>query len=496
MKVTLINAPAAPLATVVGSAKTCYSREPIVPSIMPDSAVGFITKLLGAGHLTTYQHSYFVFLIEGVSREALREFCHNHPHYNSEQQSQRYAPAQNSVIAADLGDSQPDYFSLAESAYQAYNKLINRLKPVIATKYKTLHKSQDQVTMEKAVTKLAMENARYVLPVGTTTHSYHTVNLMTLIRYKLTDTADIARREIRLIIDAMWNEVAAREPRINKVISILKDIQCKEKARCDSRIKEIFRFRSERASVPKLAQTAKLRGTSLCSFKGLDKAVADQVRQLYPDMASQDDSSLIDYLMRACNIADTQIVSDIRPALNSVEFEFDIVNSLACDMQLQRHRASTLLRPALYSSAALNGGYYVPPVIEISDQETQDLYRRTIEDLIAKSVSLMDTDPSLIEAGYLLPNATYIKVKTKDSYASLVHKLSKRTCRNAQDEAFQLAVNMAIEVNKVAPILGQYLKPPCASNYRNNIRPFCTESTFCGISEIWSAPIEEYPEYV
>ena len=63
--------------------------------------------LFDAGHHTTFQHANFVFVLDGVSRLAIWSFFHHHPHYNSEQVSQRYREVSGKVmVIPDLTERQ------------------------------------------------------------------------------------------------------------------------------------------------------------------------------------------------------------------------------------------------------------------------------------------------------------------------------------------------------------------------------------------------------
>jgi hypothetical protein len=100
-----------PFATTIAAAWSCYGARPArvenVLSLMDPSldegddlragrrnrAMRLYRDLFDAGHHTTFQHANFVFVLDGVSRLAIWSFFHHHPHYNSEQVSDRRLPA-------------------------------------------------------------------------------------------------------------------------------------------------------------------------------------------------------------------------------------------------------------------------------------------------------------------------------------------------------------------------------------------------------------------
>src|SRR6185436_13655087 len=90
-RVTLRNWFAHPYDSAIAAARTCYAPRLITPDEITDKQ----RSLIGAatfygGHHTVYQHAYFEFGLENVSRQFVWSFLHAHPFYNSEQQSQRY----------------------------------------------------------------------------------------------------------------------------------------------------------------------------------------------------------------------------------------------------------------------------------------------------------------------------------------------------------------------------------------------------------------------
>ena len=107
-----------PFALTVAAAWSCYGARPAkvenVLKLMDPALDGgdelrparrsraerLYRDLFEAGHHTTFQHANFVFVLDGVSRLAIWSFFHHHPHYNSEQVSQRYREVSGKVMVA------------------------------------------------------------------------------------------------------------------------------------------------------------------------------------------------------------------------------------------------------------------------------------------------------------------------------------------------------------------------------------------------------------
>src|SRR3989440_4470420 len=89
--VTLRNAFAHPFDSAIAAARTCYAPRLIGPEEITDKQrlnIGAATFY--SGHHTVYQQAHFEFGLENISRQFVWSFLHEHPFYNSEQQSQRY----------------------------------------------------------------------------------------------------------------------------------------------------------------------------------------------------------------------------------------------------------------------------------------------------------------------------------------------------------------------------------------------------------------------
>ena len=75
----------------VAAAKTCYSDSIIrINDLTTDEITRIGKTTYEAGHHTVYQHQMFEFELSNVSRAFTHDFLHNHPFYNSSQNSQRY----------------------------------------------------------------------------------------------------------------------------------------------------------------------------------------------------------------------------------------------------------------------------------------------------------------------------------------------------------------------------------------------------------------------
>jgi flavin-dependent thymidylate synthase len=221
-KVALVNTFQRPLDNAVATARTCYS-----PRIVHTDEVGkderaravrdrIARETYQAGHHTTLQHSSFQFTLENVSRQFAWSFLHAHPFYNSEQVSQRYVEVgPGSVLVPRLPPSADNLFRTAAGRMMStYHRLIELLMEPAAREYFRIFpgREKDPKQWQGAIKKKAQEIARYVLPVATYTHLYHTVNGLTLHRYHRLCRQHDVPRETELVVEAMVAEVNKVDP--------------------------------------------------------------------------------------------------------------------------------------------------------------------------------------------------------------------------------------------------------------------------------------------
>ena len=95
MKVKLLTKTQNMLDVVYTGARTCYNAgSPIdmwfdVCNIPTDKKKTMLSKVFESGHLSTSEHAYFTFAIEGISRACSHQLV-RHRHCSFSQQSQRY----------------------------------------------------------------------------------------------------------------------------------------------------------------------------------------------------------------------------------------------------------------------------------------------------------------------------------------------------------------------------------------------------------------------
>ena len=82
MKVTLVQATPNPVETIAKIASICYDSDPKNP-------MALVKHLYQNGHMSVFEHIYFTFKIEGISRACSHQLV-RHRHCSFTQRSQRY----------------------------------------------------------------------------------------------------------------------------------------------------------------------------------------------------------------------------------------------------------------------------------------------------------------------------------------------------------------------------------------------------------------------
>jgi flavin-dependent thymidylate synthase len=218
-KIRLINSFADPYNNAIAAARTCYSSHLVLPEeVSKDERSraqrdAIAKSTYAAGHHTVLQHATFQFTLENVSRQFVWSFLHSHPYYNSEQVSQRYVTVQPDQVLVPQLAKRPDmiYRQTVAEQHACYENLTTLLLPIVSNAYFTIFpaRKKNQTDFASAVRKKAQELARYILPIGTFTFLYHSINGLTLHRYhRLCRMLDVPS-ETEMVVSQMVQAVDA-----------------------------------------------------------------------------------------------------------------------------------------------------------------------------------------------------------------------------------------------------------------------------------------------
>jgi len=534
-EVKLINSFARPFDNAIATARTCYSGQGIVTPEQvsaenePDPARRaeklqrrdeLAASLFQAGHHTVFQHAHFQFALSNVSRQFVWSFLHSHPFYNSEQVSQRYVRHKPGACAVPpLADPALGvYRDAVRAQFEAYAKLGELLVPVVSREYFRRFRGRERAAAdyEKDIRKKCMEVARYVLPVATFTHLYHTVSGITLMRYhRLVNQLD-APTEQRMVIGRMVEELLRVAPEYDIVLS--EPIPLEETVE--------FQFLAaqargaEQLELPGAADFARPtpadrawlfrkefdremagRVSKLVDYqRDNERLMADAVREVLgvPRSALSDDEAIElamnpgrnRYLGDAMNLT---AHAKLTRAMAHPHYTFRKILSHTADSQDQRHRLTPASRPTLWAYLTEEPDFITPGLLLLEGAEAaHTCYRETMDRTWASINRLRAHGVRDEFAAYLLPNAVAIRFTESSDLAALWHKHAMRLCYNAQEEIWRASVEEAEQVRAVNPRIGRYLLPPCGLRDLAGQRPICPEGPrFCGVP-VWRLDIEDY----
>ncbi|MCS6985070.1 MAG: FAD-dependent thymidylate synthase [Leptospiraceae bacterium] len=489
IRVRVISHTPHPYDLAPASARTCYSSKGLLlPEEMEASreiADKVARQTLKAGHLTTRQHAHFVFGIEGVSRRLIWQFLHAHPFYNSEQVSQRYVPIKKNrrwyTLPAELDFEEIHEYH--ENLHSAYEQLISILEPKVSEIYFSLHKIK-ALAPEKyrsEVRKKAMEVARYVMPLSTNAYLYHTISLLTLLRYAyLMDYYE--DEEAKILTLKMLQAALEVDPRLKEDIPPSLPPGAPKP------------FSPKKIRVMQEQFDEKLAGkrSLLVSYTPNGAEKLKEIMDILCPSSGMNDVKDVLSPQRNPLLADTLYPTSLDPlsrALNHIHFTFAKKLSHTADSQEQRHRTLPGSRPRLEDQLSLEKDFIIPTLLEHSEEakkfylETMDYIFSFIKDQYARGISPLSLT-------YLLPNAFPVRYYESGDLLYFFHKWKTRLCYNAQEEIFYSSLDEAKQAQQAIPELEGLLGAPCY--LREMLKPRCPEGDhFCGI-KVWQLPLAQY----
>lgn len=179
MEVTLIQQTAKPIETIAQIASICYDSDPKNP-------MALVKHLYRNGHHSVFEHVYFTFKIEGISRACSHQLV-RHRMCAFTQRSQRYCSEDG------FGYVTPYTIRMDEESEQAYLNVIGKIQD-----------TYDSMTRLEGIPN---EDARFLLPNACETSLYLSCNLRELIHIANERLCERAQWEIRELVHKMRNVV-------------------------------------------------------------------------------------------------------------------------------------------------------------------------------------------------------------------------------------------------------------------------------------------------
>lgn len=174
MNVTLIQATPNPIETIAQIAAICYDSDPKNP-------IALVKHLYKNGHHSVFEHIYFTFKIEGISRACSHQLV-RHRHCSFTQRSQRYCSEDGFETV------KPESIDDADNVNRWWDDYNDSLR-------------ENYVALQEM--GIPNEDARYILPNACTTAMYLSCNLRELIHMANERLCIRAQWEIRDVVKEM-----------------------------------------------------------------------------------------------------------------------------------------------------------------------------------------------------------------------------------------------------------------------------------------------------
>ncbi|MCB1137806.1 MAG: FAD-dependent thymidylate synthase, partial [Leptospiraceae bacterium] len=469
------------------------------------------SSTLKAGHLTTRQHPQFIFAIDRISRQLIWSFLHSHPYYNSEQVSQRYVEVKPDQFHYPSSlESRPRaqeiYNGIIKKSCDAYFELMDLLEEPATNIYFQVFRARARQPdkWKNSIHKKTMEVARYVLPTATHAYLYHSVNGLTLHRYRRLCQACDVPDEARILVERMWQEVEKADPLYAAEMADPMPLEETTEFRFFS---SFFLERDETQVSQSFLKEfdARMDGrfSRLAGYTtDAVEVLADAVRAVLGIPRSElTDEQAVELVLRPSrnhhlgSTLNESTLSRISRALFNVSYTFQKKISHTADSQDQRHRMVPGSRPMLMRHFTGQPDYITPELIQKSEV-ARDYYVRIMDETFAGITEFLDAGGTMEEASYLLPNAFPIRFYESGDLLNLHHKWKARTCYNAQEEIFRASVQELQQIGEVHAPLVQWILAPCALRKEAGTTPYCPEGDrFCGIP-VWNQGIQQYDRVI
>ena len=221
LKVELISYTSEPEKLIACAAKLCYSEvgaDKISEGLSDEKVSSFVNMLAEIGHESPIEHVKFTFAIEGVSRALLAQLT-RHRIASYSVQSQRY------VRINDFDYVLPPEIAAIDEAREAFVaamredvKHYENLTKILKQKHQEalMGRGKEEKIAEKLAEKMAIEDARYVLPNACETKLICTFNARSLLNFFAHRCCNRAQWEIRELATEMLRLVSRVAPNIFK----------------------------------------------------------------------------------------------------------------------------------------------------------------------------------------------------------------------------------------------------------------------------------------
>ena len=182
MKVKLLSYTPEPEKLVATAAKLCYSSsdiESLRDGLTEDKISDFIDMLASIGHESVMEHVCFTFGVEGISRACSHQLV-RHRIASYSQKSQRYVNENGFEFITppaieEVPEAKEEYDRVISEITESYEKLVKLLTDKHIEEFTA--QGLDEKSARSKASKLANEDARFILPNACETKIVVTMNV-------------------------------------------------------------------------------------------------------------------------------------------------------------------------------------------------------------------------------------------------------------------------------------------------------------------------------
>lgn len=217
--VALLSYTPMPEQNIACAAKLCYSSssiEQLREGLTEEKTRSFIKMLSDLGHESPIEHASFTFGIEGVSRSLLAQIT-RHRIASFSVQSQRYVREDAfEYITPPSIEQDEEALALFREAMRADQEYYDRIAAVLKKNHtqRFIDGGMSLAEAEKKAEKMAIEDARFVLPNACATKMVVTMNARSLKNFFAHRCCSRAQWEIRELAEMMYRLVIEVAPEL------------------------------------------------------------------------------------------------------------------------------------------------------------------------------------------------------------------------------------------------------------------------------------------
>ncbi|MEZ0536994.1 FAD-dependent thymidylate synthase [Caldicellulosiruptoraceae bacterium PP1] len=220
-KVYILSHTPEPEKLVAAAARLCYSKsdiENLFENMDYEKANKLLNFLVEVGHQSPLEHISFSIGIEGVSRSFTHQLV-RHRIASYSQQSQRYVNLQEFQYITPPSINEDEelndiYINTMNKIAEVYQDLSTKLQEKITKKL--INEGLTEKEAKQKAEKMAIEDARYILPNACETKIVMTMNARELLHFFEERCCNRAQWEIRDVADKILKEVRKIAPTVFK----------------------------------------------------------------------------------------------------------------------------------------------------------------------------------------------------------------------------------------------------------------------------------------